>query len=303
VSSRSKEHPYRERGDDVRRRIGWLWDEIDPLHARIAELYWQHLGDGLRTRIEELRAGSNDDDSSQLEHERALAIYRDELRHAIGEAPRIERWLTALPNAIHERALGDPWNPNDTVVLLAREWTGSAAARQQSLAARIARWVGGHDSSAKLLQGRFGSVRVNRFEVHGAPYMLQADGVPLDEDATIMLVTPVARAVAPLTAEEKQWAHSLGEVLRFHSDAKTGDSVFDERYFVEADQRAARTLLNQEVRGALLHFARFAPPKLVVGDGLARLTWRYLPLAEMLDRAVSILGALRHTKLDIDLLA
>jgi hypothetical protein len=36
--------------------------------------------------------------------------------------------------------------------------------------------------------------------------------------------------------------------------------------------------------------------------GFARLSWRYVPLGEMLDRAASILTALRHANLDIELL-
>jgi hypothetical protein len=290
-------HPYRHDGDDAQRRTERLEAEVDTLSARISRVYWKHLGGelvSLRDQIE--RSPPPQTQTQWQERETALEEYRNQLAHAIERAPDVEASLTALAHTI---TLDEPWPVEGSTVWLAHEWAKSRSGQAHDYAPRLAGYVGRHDPNAQVFQRPFQRLRVPLAKIAEVPVAIE---MVMIEDSTwsFCVTTPVARALPKVFVRPKTWLHGVSEGLGIGRDAKTGEREFDDYFMVGAE--ASTALLDENLRQLLLAFAHHAPPTLTIAAASAALRWQYMFTTDRIDRAVEILGVVRHRRIEVTLL-
>ncbi|MEZ4443791.1 MAG: hypothetical protein R3B72_32260 [Polyangiaceae bacterium] len=265
------------------------------LEARLSERYWQHLEDESRLPVGfRGRSAALGESPPTTEVERALEAHLEELEALVADAPRQTERLAERAEVLPRDALGEPWPAAEVLLRSAREWSGSSPSGR-GLAIQVLAWLGGHDPSAEL-EEREGELRARRLHLKGAPMAVAVRPVALSDDVEVTFVTTVPRALAPLSLTRYTWLHTLTTAVRWHVDARLGDTPFDDHFLVDATFGAARAVLTPAVRRQLMKLAHFATPTLSLGAGLARLTFGYTFSPLLLDAAVEVLVTIRNTE-------
>lgn len=295
--------PYRA-GDDRAQRIAKLIEESRQLSAKLMPRYWALLeaeAPGLQRRVGELadRAEAEEDGTDEIE--RALIATRDRLAHAVTDAPTMHRHLTELSDELGEDALGEAWPPHEIVSVSAADYATLPSTARGSLLHDVAAWLGRVDPSAEL-DHRRGEMRAQPVHLAHIPVAIGIAPIALTNDVTMTIATPVRRALAPVRVQRHTWLHTFTTAVRIQSDTRLGDEGFDDHFLVEAEEAAAKQLLDAPLRKELLGLAHFATPRLTLANGLARLSFSYTFSPMLLERAAEALAMVRAVEVEVRLL-
>ncbi|HHH27673.1 MAG TPA: hypothetical protein ENK57_04920 [Polyangiaceae bacterium] len=266
--------------------------------------YWALLdadAPGFQGRLRELADRAEAADGSPEELERDLIAHHERLSRAIAEAPAVHANLTELTDTLGDDAVGAPWPPTQTVSLSTGDYVTMPASARGTLLHEVAAWLGSLDSSLELHHRR-GEMRAQPIRLEGIPIALGITPIALTSDVTITMATPVRRALAPVRLQRQTWLHTFTTAVRLQSDTRLGDDAFDDHFLVEAEEAAAKQLLDAPLRRELLALAHFATPRLVLADGLARLTISYAFSPMLLERATRVLAMVRAVEVPVRLL-
>jgi hypothetical protein len=295
--------PYRA-GSELSERIDRLQRECRRLGSRLTETYWALLeaeGPIHRDPREAIDALSDEGSDDAEAIERALLRHRERLESAIANADDVRRRLVELPKDLPEPVARPPWPDSEGITLATADYVGMPADSRTRLAHDIAHCLGTLDAGVSL-ERRDDAIFAAPIHLFGAPMALLAEMVPLTGEVDLTITAPIRRALAPVRLERFTWVHTLTTAVRLHSDARVGDSEFDDRFLVTGSEPAARQLLDAELRAELMALAHFATPTLELASGLATLHFRYTFSSMLVERAARVLVRVRSRNVDVRLL-
>ena len=229
------------------------------------------------------------------EEEPALQGYLALVDEILAQAPSIERAYNALPSGVDVARCAAPRSlpfMHDPPM----EWPRALKA--------LPRLLSSVDPSAQV-QTVDEHIVDAALSVKVAPIALR-----MQPDATknnhheieIAAATSLPRSAPELTVRPLTFIHGFTTVLRIHRDRRIGDGEFDNRFLVLGDAEVARRMLTKPLRTALLRVAAFDVPRLEIGEGLGRITFRWDVEPKTLLAAIDVLVLLRQIKTAVSML-
>lgn len=286
-------------GEGVGARVRRLLASCGRSAEQITDAYWELLEaeqPGLRGALDALRealaAGAR---PRELEPD-AVAL-EERLAEAVAAAPARRVELLAVPTELPETAL-PVWPAAWGVSFAAADYRDREG---RSLLERVAKCLGDLDPDV-VIEHHEETFRAHAMQIRGAPFAVEIGPTMWSDDVELTVVTAVPRAFPPLYLQRQTALHSVTTAMRLHTDALVGDEDFDDHFLVEASVTAARRLLDEPLRDALLKLAHFTTPRLDVEEGLAKLSFRYVLSPMLVERAIEILTTLRGREVDVRLL-
>ena len=278
---------YRDEQEGLRLRAQDLSLQIGEREARLTDAFWDAIPRMLSERLRELHR-----DAAAPHEEPAAAVadleaYLATLDDALAQVPCLEVAGRLLPATAPHMMF--PFEHQVGFASATRDFDAAGVGFMAALAD-----FPGASLDSDYLRGWHRA----RFEWKGAPfvaglaYQKSGDEIAL---TAVALATSVASATPSLTLQEQTYGDDFLKVLGLRNDVDVGDMTFDALFFVKGE--SAREMLTAEVRASLLAVANYAMPRLVVGDGVARLDWPYSLERAMFAAGVAALGALRRAPL------
>ena len=278
---------YRDPFLAARERVRELELAVADREARVTETLVQHVPPELAARLRGGRERRPVESDAPLERlaqaEAELTTLCVALDEAIGLAPQLEHGLMSLPT--EPPALPEPRT---------REWLQSffnwaIQGELRIAAARLRDLALDRDERARVVDLGCGAIGAQLDDL-GAPLAIVAE--PRASDILMTMSTSVRLGTPALRLR------GAGLV---RVSAPFGDPAFDDLFEVDGDD-AARALLPKPARNALVELATFDVPSLVVGRGLATLTWRFDPVPKAIDCAAHALARLREVTVELRML-
>jgi hypothetical protein len=292
---------YRDAMIGLRARIAEMDSVADERERRFAPDLLVHLPHEMRERLAELReaCGPHGDTIDELARaERDRSIYVELLDRALALAPELEVRLREVPTSaprLKRRGTGAP-------VFLSQAVIGEALLQVGKVVARV---VTRHDPSAEVVN-LDGLTFAAELRAHGAPLALLVECFVDPErpfEPRVQVATSVAEGTPHLHVAPEGWMHAVARTMGLRAHSATGDESFDERFVIEGESFAARSLLGADVRAALLAIGREDVPDLLVEGGAAIISWSFEPSDRALHAAFFALGRLRTAEVSLHLLA
>ena len=290
------ERAYRDAQGAVWARLRALENDVTDRESRVTPAFWSSLPAELSRRLGALRAEASPSRESLdalLAAQQSLEAYREALDAALERLPELETAWNALPDTA---PLPDPG-----VKLVAGEGLTSGIVVAVSLLGERLRTVTRRHDRGAVVEPLGDVAYAARFAAAGTPLALVSAGVGTSwqprraVSARVAVATSIRRGTPAVAVRPEGLADGFARAFRLRRTVALGDPEFDAFFQVEGPTDAARAVLVPAVRAALLMIAREDVPSLVVGHGVATVSWSFEPTSDSVDAALRALTAIRAT--------